>query len=471
VKKLDLFILRTAIVPFIATLLIGNFVFLMQFLYRKLDELIGKGLSWDVLAELVMHASFTLIPFSLPLSVLIASVMAMGNLGEKYELVALKTSGISLFRVFLPLIFASLFMSGVAFFFSNNVMPYSQLKLSALFYDIAQKKPSLLLKEGVFLKDFDNMVMKIDKKYEDGRLEGVIIYDHRKVGQTRVIRSESGLLENSDTSRFMVVKLFDGNLYEDKEMNNEYTRFAFKSLDLIVDMSSFDMGQTNEELFKDNARLKRIGQLSRDMDSIEMDIAQRNIYLNEDLSSSFIFYKSKIDTVVVDPDKDTTVVAFNFTELPPNEKITAISIAKSRARNVRQELLSADSDMRYNDQKMLDHKLSWYGKFALAFSCIVLFFIGAPMGALVRKGGFGMPIVISTILYVIHHVISVFGRQLAKEGVLTPLVGMWLATFVLFPFAIYLTWMAVRDSRIFNSNSWKTGLNKILTIFTKQNRA
>lgn len=444
-KKLDLFVLKSALGPFLATLFIGNLVFLMQFLYRRIDEIIGKGVGWDVIGELIMYASFTLVPYSLPLAVLIASIMTMGNLGEHYELVAMRSSGVSLLRVLRPLIFAAIIMSGVAFYFSNNVMPYSLLKLSALRWDIKNKKPSMLLEEGVFFSDFDRMTMKVEKIGDDDKLYDITIYDHRQVGETKVIKADSAIIENSDTASYMVMHLMDGKLHKDANTENKYTRFGFKNLDLVIDMSSFELGNTDEDLFKDNAELKNVQQISHASDSIENRLQENLLDRKTNLFINFHYLRYEhgmVDSLLAQQTDSLTLLTGNFTEIEKTRHTI------SRIKTMQNKITSAADRIEPIRENLIEHKIAWYQKFALAFSCVVLFFIGAPMGALVRKGGFGMPIVIAIVFYLIYYIVNISGEQLAEEAAVSPMFGMWLSTIILFPLALILTRMAVLDMKI-----------------------
>lgn len=415
----------------------------MQFLYREIDDIIGKGIGMDTLAELIMYASFTLVPYSLPLAVLIASIMTMGNLGERYELVAIKSSGISLLRAMRPLIILSLIMAGVAFFFSNNVMPYSLLKLSTLRYNISKKKPTMLLEEGVFFNDFENMTMKVERIGENDKLYDLTIYDHRKAGETSVIKADSAYIENSDTTTYMELHLMDGKMHQDVNVKNKYTRFGFKNLNLIIDMSGFEMGTINEESFKGNAKIKNVKEIAYTRDSLEvklkdLEARQRE---NEEYELMVLRYENQdsLQQKLMSNDVTQQEENLNQTDLAKSERsITAIQ-------SIRQKISSAKSSRKPVSKNLVAHKVAWYQKFALAFSCVVLFFIGAPMGALVRKGGFGLPIVISIIFYLIYYIINMTGTKFAEDGVLKPMIGIWLSTIILLPIAILLTQMAISD--------------------------
>lgn len=465
-KKLDYLILKSAFGPFIITLFVGNLVFLMQFLYHKLDELIGKGLSFDILAEFVMYASLTLVPQSLPLAVLIASIMTMGNLGERYELVAIKSSGVSLLRAMLPLIIASFLMSGIAFYFSNSVIPHSLLRLSILRWDIQNKKPTMLIQEGVFFNGFEDMAMRVGAKGEEdeNKLYDLTIYDHRKSGETKVIKADSAYVENSDTTSYMVIHLMDGKLHEDANLKEKYTRFAFKNLDLVINMSDFEMGQTSAELFRSSARLKTVAQINHDSDSIRQIMTTNAGFARKRLEADLhmLKYGHEVDDSLV----TKTSPVDSLLLLEKNEAmIYANSI--NRMESIQQTIRSTKMNKEPLTQSLLKHEIAWYQKFALAFSCVILFFIGAPMGSLVRKGGFGMPILIAIIFYLIYHIFNIVGTQIAEKQVVSPVLGIWLATIALTPIAFYLTKMAIEDRKITIFSQIGQGVVNFLKRFKK----
>ncbi len=428
----------------------------MQILYVKIDEILGKGVGIDIMLELVTYAAVTLVPLSLPLAVLIASIMTMGKLGESYELVALRSAGVSLIRSMAALIVASIVMGIVAFFFSNTIMPYSKLKFNALMWDIKQKKSSLLIREGVFINDFENMTIRVEEKDED-LLRDVTIYDHRKVGQSSVIKADSARIIQNDSSNYLTMHLMNGKMHDDKNQKETYTRFAFDALDLVVDMSSFELGKTDEGLFKNNASLKTLRQIASDMDSLEQSLQNSYRSTEENIASQFKFIRPYIT------DTDETVAEKEDQVAPPptavnnqqpvqqsqvsNEEMQ-YNNAISRIKSIQQKIYSYERLAEANERNLVSHEIAWFQKFALALSCVILFFIGAPLGALVRKGGFGLPIVISILFYLLYYIIDLVGKHLAEQQALSPIIGIWLSSIVLIPVAIFLTRMALLDKKI-----------------------
>ncbi len=405
----------------------------------------GKGVGWDVVSELILYASFTLVPLALPLAVLIASIMTMGNLGERFELVSMKAAGVSLTRAMASLVLASIFMGMTAFYFSNTVMPYSKLRFNNLLWDVQKKKSVLLIREGVFINDFDNMTMKIDSKHEDESLHGVTIYDHRQAGTTRVIKADSARIIQSDTSHFLTMHLMDGKMHEDKQSKNSYTRFGFKEMDLMVDMSSFEMSKTDADLFKNNASLKTLGQISTDKDTLQIELKHAQDQTVDLVSANFKWFNHEKNPI---PPIEENRVDTTYQKRIDKSPVLAYENAVSRMQAIQSQLDATERLQEFKKKDIVKHEIAWYQKFALAFSCVILFFIGAPMGALVRKGGFGLPILISIGFYLLYYVIDIIGKRLSEEQVFAPIFGIWLSSIVLVPIAFLLTRMAILDRKV-----------------------
>ncbi len=431
----------------------------MQILYRKIDDIMGKGVGWDIVSELILYASFTLVPLTLPLAVLIASIMTMGNLGERYELVSMKASGISLTRAMASLILAAMFMGLTAFYFSNTVMPYSKLRFNNILWDVQRKKSVLLIREGVFLNDFNNLTFKVDRKNDDGKLYGVTIFDHRQNGVDRVIKADSAQIIQSDTSQFLTMHLMDGKLHESKKTKDAFTRFGFKDMDLAIDMSDFELKKTDEGLFKNNASLKTLSQISTDRDSLRTELNEAIIHTKETIEPNFKalnnFESGQPITHSISEDTD-------YTKRIKEQRALVYETALNRVKAIENQIRSSNVSIESKQKRIVEHDIAWYQKFALALSCVILFFIGAPLGALVRKGGFGLPIIISIIFYLLYYVIDIIGKRLSEEQVLQPIVGIWLSSIVLVPIAFMLTRMALLDQKI--------NLNTITDIFKRQKK-
>jgi len=472
VKKLTLLVLRAFAGPLLLTFLIALFVLLMQFLWKYIDDLVGKGLDWYIIAKLMVYVSVTLVPLALPLSILLSSIMTFGNLAEHFEITACKSAGMSLQRIMRPLIITAVIICITAFYFSNVILPIANLKMNALLYDVRQQKPALMIKEGVFYNGIDGYSIKIGKKDSDGKtLHDIMIYDHREnKGNSHVIIAESGSMVMSSDERFLILTLNKGTSYEEQpskpgKNNRPLMRSEFDEQVVRFDLSSFKLTRTNEQLFKDNYQMLNLTQLDDAADSLEGRIRLKY----EDL-----YHRAKIafaitaDSVTASPIRnlpvlsDSTLIA-NF---PFNKREAIMNSALLNARNLKSITEDLVQDIESKARVLAKHRIEWHRKFTLSFACLILFFIGAPLGAIIRKGGLGLPVVVSIVLFVIYHIISISSEKFAREGVLSPFRGMWMSSMILLPVGIFLTYKATTDSSIFDKDTY---LKLIRRIFPKKN--
>lgn len=441
----------------LVTFLISLFVLLMQFLWKYIDDLVGKGLEWYIIVKLMVYVAITLVPLALPLALLLSSIMTFGNLAEHFELTAFKSAGVSLQRVMRPLVVTAILICFGAFFFSNNVLPYANLKMNALLYDVRQQKPALLIKEGVFYNGIDGYSIKIGKKNDDGQtIENVMIYDHTENrGNTKVILAERGKMAMSDDERFLVLNLYKGYSYEDKDNrpgrnNRPMMRTEFVEETIRMDLSSFKMTRTNEQLFRDNYQMLNLNQLTYASDSIRKKIAERKLSFENVLKTSL-----NIDSI---PRKDLRTVDLKnkvFIEnFAPDKRMGIASSALYSARNIRGLAEETTKDVEARSRTLARHDIEWQRKFTLSFACLILFFIGAPLGAIIRKGGLGMPMVVSIFFFVVFHIISITGEKFAREEVIPAWKGMWIASAVLLPIGIFLAYKATTDSALFDREAY-----------------
>ena len=429
----------------------------MQFLWKYIDDLVGKGLEWYIIAKLLFYASATLVPMALPLAILLSSIMTFGNLGENYELVAMKSSGLSLQKIMLPLIITSIAISIVAFYFSNNILPYANLKMGSLLYDVREQKPALQIKEGIFYNGIDGYSIRVGKKDSDGKtLRNIMIYDHtQRVGNNKVIIAESGKMEISADKLYLILLLNNGRSYEEVADNSNrpkahpLLRSQFKEEEIQFDLSGFKLTRTDEDLFKSNYQMLNIRQLQNAVDSLEYKNLKRKEEFNQQLSTNFYSRVNSFLSKKTFIDHHSNINNF-LNKLPKNERVKILETATSIARSAKTYIESSLNDFNNNHEIITRHKVEWHKKFTLSFACLVLFFIGAPLGAIIRKGGLGMPVVVSVIFFILFHVISITGEKFAKEGILPPYEGMWMAAAVLLPLGIFLTHKATADSSIFD---------------------
>ena len=474
-KKIHLLILKSFIRPFIVTFFIVMFVLLMLFLFKYIDDLIGKGFEWYVILELLAYQSAVQISMAMPLSMLLSSIMTFGNLGESYELVAIKAAGVSLRKAMSPLfILVGLFSAG-AFLFSDYILPVVNLKMGSLLYDVRIKQADFLIKPGIFNNTIPGYSIRAKGKSKDGKiLYDLMIYDHKSSSTANnVLLAEEGFIYNSPDNNTMILKLKDGVRYEDSRARNarvynprqQFTRFYFEETEQKFDMSAFQMKRTDENLFKRHHAMLNLKQLTHytDSNAIQMDSLRSTVF--REIKSYYYYfndyYKMKDSTVAV---TDPITYTQNFTTALSNEKrSTAISSAMNQVRYIKDVLnLKANEDEFYRNKDIL-YNVEFQRKFTLAVSCLLLFCIGAPLGAIIRKGGLGLPVVVAIIFFLIYHIISTVSEKSAKEGNIDTFWGMWMAIFILSPLAIFLTYKAATDSALFDIEQYRLKAVKMLT--------
>ncbi|HSV88151.1 MAG TPA: LptF/LptG family permease [Bacteroidales bacterium] len=475
-KKLHKLVLKSYIGPFFITFFIALFLILMQFLWKFIDDLVGKGLEWYIIGELLFYASGTFVPLALPLAVLLSSIMTMGNMGEHYELVAFKSAGISLRKIMMPLIAISFFLVIIAFFFSNNVLPVANLRMLSLLYDVRQQRPALNITEGVYFRGIDNYVIKISEKKPDGEtLEGIKIYDHTdRRGNVNLTVAESGSMIVTPDRNTLIFTLYNGTNYQEVRSDNPFSqerpfqRTSFEEQVMRFDLGIFELRRTDQELFKTSHQMLRLDQLIVFEDSISNEIERRKNaffrdyitrihYLNTSAHENFdSFAGLQIDfSNVID-------------SLPMHRANMLLERAQSLVRTNKEHSYFMAEELRQRNRALARYKIEFHRKFTLSLACVVLFLIGAPLGAIIRKGGFGLPVVISVFFFVIFHVISISGEKFVREGVLEAHIGMWIAPMVLLPVGIWLTIKASTDSSIMDAHSYKKNIEKLLSYFKRK---
>jgi lipopolysaccharide export system permease protein len=469
-KKLDSYILRSYLGPLFMTFFIALFILLMQFLWKYIDDLVGKGLEWYTIFKLLFYASSTFVPLALPLAILLSSLMTFGNLGENYELVSIKTAGISLSRMMRSLIILSIFISGMAFYFSNVVLPTANLKFLSLLFDIREKKLAFNIKEGVFYNGIEGYVIRVGKKDPDGNtIHDVMIYDHSKrLGNVSVTLAEWGKMELTPDKRFLIFRLYNGTDYEERtdlrnaDKTHPFQRIKFKEQSQRFDLSAFQLTRTDEKLFKSNYEMQNMNQLNNSIDSIKGDIKRDKIAFGKEFIHNYRFLSSR-------ETKNPGTVADTLGKLPsdfmsmfkPDEQKNIVSVAKNSANAVINNLKMTKDD-RYQKNKLLHkHEVVLHKKFTFSIACFLLFFIGAPLGAIIRKGGLGLPAVISTIFFILFWILSFTGEKYTVEGILPAYEGMWIAPAVLLPIGIFLTYKATVDASLLDIDAWTKVFNRI----------
>lgn len=467
--------IRTYVGPFVMTFFIALFILLMQFLWKYVDDLVGKGLEWYIVGELLFYASATFVPLALPLAILLSSIMTMGSLGENYELVALKSAGISLTKIMMPLVIISLGLVMAAFYFSNNILPVANLKMGSLLYDVRQQRPAFNIMEGIYYKGIDNFVIRVEEKEGDGSvLRNIKIYDHTdRRGNTNITLASWGTMHVTEDKHFLVLTLYDGANYQEvepsdsRDLSRAFQRTYFREQVRKMDISAFALARTDEELFRSNFRMLNINQLLHFEDSLTTQLKSRHRDFLDNSLKRFHFYTSMDSTdhaLLEQDDFQGRYIDVYAMENPHILKQT-IESSMSNVRQMRDNAHFMHDEFRHRERSLARYKIEFHRKFALSFACLVLFMIGAPLGAIIRKGGFGLPVVVSVLFFVLFHVISITGEKFARETVLEAWQGMWLSSAFLLPIALVLIYQATTDSSLMDMDSI---IGKLARLKTKK---
>lgn len=551
-KTITRFVIKSYLGPLLLTFSIALFILVMQFLWKYVDDLVGKGLDWFTISELLFYATATFVPMALPLAILFASLMTFGNLGERYELVALRAAGISLKRVMQPLIILSIIISIMAFLFSDRVLPVARLKMVSLLWDVKNKKPAINIKPGVFYNEIDGLVIKVGKKEKDGKtIHDILIYDYTEQdhysGALNFTIADVGTMEFSPDQRFMFLSLYDGNNYYERLSERRHfttrplQRTSFETQHRRIDLSAFQFQKTNQEFFKEDFRMLNTKQLSHYIDSLQLNLKQERKEYTQSIMRIFTnihadtlvsetndtlfnkkqddkkhfkvleetYQKKKLGTAVTEnagakesqtttvqitgekkpagiirrllPDTSSAVaevlpfnpknpdtLQYNFLmNFSPDEQkkilATGLQLAKNGKRSVNDRYNILDSRMRL----IRKYEIERQRMFTLSVACLILFFIGAPLGAIIRKGGLGMPAVVSTFFFIIFHVLSITGDKLAREGTVSPIWGMWMASVIILPIGILLTAKATTDSVLLDIELYKKFFSRLVSRKSK----
>lgn len=485
VKKLDKFVLKSFTGPLVLTFFIVLIILILQFLWMYVDELAGKGLELKVLAELIYHFSLTFVPMALPLAILLASLMTFGNMGEYSELTALKASGISLQRIMRPLIFVLSFLALISFFFSNNVLPYATEKARTLLFDIRRKKPDINIQAGTFYNGVPDYSIKVaEKDPETGRMDNLIIYDHTgRRGNVSVLTADSGYMKTTEDETGLIMTLYNGysfNELEEKKAGINYRSYPsrkdyFETRTLIIPLTGFDLERSEEGLFQTREWNKNITQLTFIIDSLNERYTERvENHLTEFNNTKILYEKNNPQrfTTIREQTPDTVQKIEKFDPyqvleaLPAGEKRSAITKAIENLKDAELYLTTQNESLYYEIRGIKKYEVEWHKKLTLSFACLVFFFIGAPLGAIIRKGGLGTPAVISIFFFVIYYVISISAQKLVEENVVGTIAGMWAASYILLPIGIYLTYKATTDSVLLNIETY-TGFIRRITKFLR----
>ena len=478
VKKLYLFILKTFLPLFLMTFFISLFVLLMQYLWMHIDELVGKGIEMSVLGELFFYAALTLVPMALPLSILLASLMTFGNLGERLELLAIKAAGISLRRTMQPLIVALIFISTGAFFFQNNVLPKAQVKMYTLLFSVRQKSPELDIPEGVFYDQIQGYNLLVDRKNrETGMLYDLMIYDFSDgFDNAMVILADSGKLNFTEDKQYLFFDLYSGESFENlrnqrtNANNIPYRRESFGTKEILITFDG-NFNRMDESVMQSQYIGQNIGQLTHSIDSMTHRSDSITGRIATDLKNNYFSTGNNPTPPSITAQKgaDANAKTFGYIDIDSiyanaslQERETMLSRAHSRAESVRQDYEYKSVTTNQLQVLIRRHEIERHRKFTISFACLIFFFIGAPLGAIIRKGGLGTPVVISVLLFIFYYIIDNAGYKAALNGRWAVWEGMWLSSGVLLVLGIFLTYKAINDSAVFNKDAYMNFFRRLI---------
>ena len=550
-KKIDKLILNAFIGPFFLTFLVVVFILLNIQMLKYFDDLIGKGLEWASVAELLFYFAIFTAPTAFPLAILLSSLIAFGNLGEHFELTAIKSAGISLVRALLPIFVFVLGLTVIAFYTNNNLVPKAALEAYSLLYDIKQKKPALDLREGTFYNGIPDISIKVDRKYseDEAALGGIVVYDHRKNdGNKEVTKADSGRMYTILDERYLKFELFNGYHYtegatQEKAMTGQrrqeseaFTRTRFATTEVVYDLSSFEIKRTDKKWFQGNRIMRNLNQLDSDIDSINGDVLNQrlNYYTYR---PGFFMFMSKRDSLVYpkevfayklrrdslqkiqvaedslsvapaetgkiegmsqpkpQPNEDYVTRSLKILDLPvrpdsvksqaaiaafvrdstksaaairkiknklkrePSEGL--IRAANGMARQAKSQVINSNASIDTYSKELIIFQLQWHKILANSLACVAMFLIGAPLGAIIKKGGLGVPFLVSIIFFIIYYVLSMQGEKLAKQELVSPFWGVWSADFILMIVGLLFLRQARVDARLFESDFYAVILDKM----------
>lgn len=478
-KRLHQYVIKSFIGPFFMTFFIVLFVLLMQFLWKYVDDLVGKGLDFSVLGEMMFYASFALLPFAFPLAMLLASIMTFGALGENYELVAMKASGVSLFRIMRPLIVIAVLVTGIAFYFANNVLPITNLRFSTLLYSVKKQRPELVLQSGVFTNEMDGYSIKVGHKNPKNKmLYDMLIYDHTGGrANENVTVADSGFLKITEDKRYMVLNLYNGINYEEKPSrgkkrdNHTFHRSKFNEQTIRVKVRDFEFNRRDESIFKNQYRMLNTQQLTLMSDTLLTDYQKRlrnymlQIHVNPTITKRMYNLTAPNDSLKRNITIERGDSTFNFDEyfagIDKWIKAEVTGSALEGARSIVQNISMYEGQLYVKKKTLNKYYMEWHRKFTLSFAVLIFFFIGAPLGAIIRKGGLGMPVVVSIFLFILYYIVSISGEKTAREDVWAMFSGMWFSSFIFLPIGIWLTYKAATDSAIMSAETYTRFLKKL----------
>jgi Predicted permeases len=477
-KIIHRYLIKKFVGPFVLTFFFALVILLMQYLWLYIDELVGKGLEISIILEWLLYASATMMDKAAPLAILISSLMTFGGLGEKYELVALKSAGISLGRLMLPLVFFCIVIGGVSFWFSDQVTPMAWYKMKSLFLNIKEQKPALSIEEGTFYDGFENVVIRVGKKHRDNEtIEDVLIYDHSNhQGNTTMTYAKRGKMTITPDGRYLLFLLQEGFFWDESGTNTNsagsptqypLTRARFDEQYKRFDLSSFAIQDTENTFYKSNTKAMPISELNVQIDTIKKEIGKIAASATQHFFNNIHSYNyvNQMDSISNDTINSSISVVVEQMEESRKDEVSAF--AKQVAENSINTISYAYDEVKHKNNSLWSHQIEWHRKFTIPVTCLLFFFIGASLGSIVRKGGIGVPLLITVIFFITYFAVSILGEKIAKGSYFPVHIGMWLSTIILLPICIFLTAKATVDSSVMSAEEYQKWIRKI-NIFKKK---
>lgn len=460
------YIIKNFLGPLVLTFFVAIFILLMQFLWKYVDDLVGKGLEIHVLLKFMFYAAGSLMNMALPLAILLASLMTFGNMGERLEVVAMKSAGIPISKMMAPLAMVSLLLTIFAFWYADKVIPVANLKLRTLIYTVQEQKPALNIESGTFYTGFDDITIRVGKKHSDNTtIEDVLIYDHsRHQGNVTMTYAKSGAMKMTDDGKNLLFILYDG-FFWDESVNTEsrgasqpLNRATFKEQYKRFDLSSFELQESDEEFFASSQQAMPMAMLSDKIDTLKIYVEVAKKEVPKGFINNLYYFTNYVQY------KEVMKPIMPFDSLKPlttQEKVDAYKYARQNAEAVVNSARFAEQDVYYREMSLRSYQVEYHSKFTFSLACLLFFFIGAPLGSIIRKGGIGIPLVITVAFFTFYFMITAFGKNMATTGEMSAFGGVWLSTFVLIPICIFLTYKATVDSSVMSSETYEKLFKKI----------
>lgn len=473
-KIINRYLCKNFLGPFFLTFFVALFVLLMQFVWKWVDELVGKGLEVSVMLKLLFYAAITLSSMAFPLAVMLASLMTFGNMGERYEIVALKSAGISTRRMMTPLALLTVVISCISFLFSDQIIPHATLKLRMLLYDIQEQKPALNIEEGVFYNGFDNYSILVGKKMPDGEtVKDVLIYDHsRRQGNTSVTYAESGTMTVTEDKHYLLFTLNNGSYWDEaSSMGRSHTRRAqfplmratFDKQYKRFDMSDFSLSQVDADLFDSHSSTLTSNQLREKIDTMKIQILDIEDNTVNMFFNNLYFFNTNVRANETFKSQSVSQ-KLDISTLPTELRSRVLNNAENSARSFVYSMQFNYADAAYRTSNLWSYQIELQQKYRLAVACLLFFFIGAPLGSIIRKGGIAVPLVLTVVFFVIYFALSVIGEKIAKGNVMPVWFGTWMSSFILLPLCIFLTYHATMDTAVLSPDTYSKWIEKLKKI-------